>query len=573
MPNSTYPYDATGLATTNAIQNELHVIQPVAGINDASFVIPRAAPFYLRNLKVKRGVSDNATQLIEGVDYILTHHFVSLSYSLGTQIYSSITFLNKGFSGNVYLDYQTVGGDFVLDSYTGVEELTRNVYSVYTVTWEQVAGVIQGLAPYSHLMSGEDTIGYGELVDALRLIAATLRDIQGSGPVSSESRLQAHLDSNSAHSKASVGLGNVNNYSIASTTEAKAGTSNNRYMTPALTKVLVDAALTNKNLDGVSTALTNIQNTISNLTNRITQTSDGLGNTNGTVTSLSSAIDSLRNDLTAANQSYGNSINNTNTNVQNIANSVGGLTQEQQRIVQDLSIISASIEDINNTLANQSTANIGLNNSIGQLETLINNVLAYAQSLDPDNALVNSELYLAGYHKIKIPGKTRAVITLVGATSIVGSDPDTRLFEGSRYDAATNKYVSIVPNITTPVAVAMGAVSGILIGRSSSWSTPNTNVYPGSDATVQNNGANATYNGGEGKTVKGVVYGRGISGDINTASAGAAMLEISLSNTTESPLYYYVHVGYGHQTTTNNSLYKNTSGICTVDTTKITSGA
>lgn len=48
--------------------------------------------------------------------------------------------------------------------------------------------------------------------------------------------LQAALDNKSStshtHAKSDVGLGNVQNYDLATQTEAKAGTSNAKYMTP-----------------------------------------------------------------------------------------------------------------------------------------------------------------------------------------------------------------------------------------------------------------------------------------------------------------------------------------------------
>lgn len=57
-------------------------------------------------------------------------------------------------------------------------------------------------------------------------------------------QLNAHIsDTNNPHqtTKAHVGLGNVQNFGLASTAEAQAGTSNAKYMTPALVKSAIDA--------------------------------------------------------------------------------------------------------------------------------------------------------------------------------------------------------------------------------------------------------------------------------------------------------------------------------------------
>jgi len=62
----------------------------------------------------------------------------------------------------------------------------------------------------------------------------TVKDIAG---------LAAHLDTKDPHAleKADVGLNNVLNYRVASSTEAKAGTSNTLYMTPLRSKELIDS--------------------------------------------------------------------------------------------------------------------------------------------------------------------------------------------------------------------------------------------------------------------------------------------------------------------------------------------
>jgi hypothetical protein len=69
----------------------------------------------------------------------------------------------------------------------------------------------------------------------------------------------AHLaDNNNPHAttKAQVGLGSVENYSIANTTEAQLGESNIRYMTPLLVKAAIDAQVGG----GITSHVSNINN-------------------------------------------------------------------------------------------------------------------------------------------------------------------------------------------------------------------------------------------------------------------------------------------------------------------------
>lgn len=69
-----------------------------------------------------------------------------------------------------------------------------------------------------------------------------LQDTKAAGAV--QTALDAHLaDNNNPHgvTKTQVGLGNVQNYGIATQAEAEAGTVNNKYMTPLRTLELLNA--------------------------------------------------------------------------------------------------------------------------------------------------------------------------------------------------------------------------------------------------------------------------------------------------------------------------------------------
>lgn len=571
MATATYPYDPTGEALTNRISNELQNIQHPTDISDASFIIPRAAPFFLNSLKVKKGNTANAEVLLEGIHYIPTHHFVSMSYILGTPIYSSITLLNKNYTGNVYLDYQTIGGQYVMNSYTAVEELTRQVYSVYSVTWEQVAGLIQGLPPTDHKMAGDDTTGYGELIDAVKYLAATIRDKSSGSPTGgsdASARIEAHLMSGTAHTKDQVGLSRVENFALATSAESRAGAINNKYMTPLLVNIAIKYYLEQAGIATTPVTIENLLISYNNLASRVTGVNDNLNTASNNLSHLASQLDNLANLLQDTKVEFGNNVNSANQAVDLLSRDLLNLKAQAEDLQQDIFFNETEITETNRKLTEIEKGLAALTSATSNFSNTLATITERLDKLDPSKTPEKVQYFLGGFHTFKIPANCKAKIILVGAVTIGNTDPDTKMFEGSKYDSSNNSYYSVIPNLNSPVAIAPGGVAGTLTGRVPSHSLPNAVMRSGNAAALQANATDGvTYTGGDGVIINSVVYGSGISGAPNAASAGAAYLETNINNATSTPLTYHIYVGEGRLSTTLAGLFKASSGICVVELT------
>ena len=224
-----YPFDPSGLLTSNKLVNELHTVTAASGAN-LSFIVPLAAPFFRQGL-VLRKVSGNVL-LVEGVDYKLTHRFVEASHGSGKQIYGSIAFLDRNFTGQVKIEqYQTLGGEWTLNDNSIVATLTNSLYNIQTVTWSQITGMPVAFPPIVHDHEADDLTGMANIIAKLEDIRQSM--VAGYGDMSPLfNALSAHISSPTAHVKANVGLGSVENFGIADSPEAVAGVVNNKYMTP-----------------------------------------------------------------------------------------------------------------------------------------------------------------------------------------------------------------------------------------------------------------------------------------------------------------------------------------------------
>lgn len=257
-----YTFDDTGVLPANLIANELHAVTPPASLEQANFIVPRAAPYFKAGLIVRTGPLNTDPVLVEGADYQLTHYFVEASRHLTKPIYGSINFLNLSFSGNVYLTYQSLGGDYTLDDYSIVETLTRSLYNIRTVYWTQIVGMFPQFPPIPHPHNVADMSGFMDLIAAVdNLTAAVLSQSGNVGSI--QSTLGNHINGMASHTPGQVGLGYVRNWQPASQTDVDNAASN-RYMTPETTRyaiakfnmggvVLNDATETFKGISRIAT--------------------------------------------------------------------------------------------------------------------------------------------------------------------------------------------------------------------------------------------------------------------------------------------------------------------------------
>jgi len=140
--------------------------------------MPKFAPFFKTGLVVLHPASN--TELVEGIDYLLTHYYLDASYKLANNLYGSITLLNKNFSGTIVLEYQTLGGQWTISEQKIAEILSDKLTNPRRTTFDMVSGIpdIFPVDPHLH-MEDEDMTGMAEIVGAIESLAPALASIVG----------------------------------------------------------------------------------------------------------------------------------------------------------------------------------------------------------------------------------------------------------------------------------------------------------------------------------------------------------------------------------------------------------
>lgn len=265
-----YPFDPTGLATSNKV-TETQAIES-RGMFDHYYIIPRSGPFYAETVRLRlypAGANINnpagGEPLEEGLHFNFGYHFAHASHTIGKPVYGAISFYDRQLTGQLRMEYQTLGGDWVLDDQKMTELLGNVAYNPRTATWEQVVELPHQFPVVNHDFNIDDFVGMSEVVDQLEDITDAINQKTAGG-------MADHVNAkNNPHevSKDQVGLGLVDNFPTAAPAEATGGTANNRFMTPLRTKQLIDA-----------TATAALSNHMGDTTNPhgVTKTQVGLGN-------------------------------------------------------------------------------------------------------------------------------------------------------------------------------------------------------------------------------------------------------------------------------------------------------
>lgn len=229
MPEVTYPFDTTGLASTNLIVDEVHTLTEINS-NTYRIFIPVFAPFYLDNISLSH--VDNlgvTTPLVENVDYTLCLPFIGGTRSIGKMMYGGITVNTELINGVVKITYQTLGGPWTADASVVLETLAQLIYNPRVTIWDLVTSKPEEFPPIYHDQSLDYVYGHQDLITSINTVADTI----AAQPSSSTALINHMINDTNPHSvtKAQVGLSNVANLPLASDLEVSELAEVDKYVT------------------------------------------------------------------------------------------------------------------------------------------------------------------------------------------------------------------------------------------------------------------------------------------------------------------------------------------------------
>ncbi len=241
-PETYFPdFDSTGTDPDNKITNERHVLSDETGL-DFHVIIPLFGPFFETNFILAYKQNSNSTPVVlqHHIDYNFCYTYLGATRGCAKNVHGGIILNNNHLSGEFILTYQTIGGEWVISVPLIDEILANQIQNPKITSWEQIAGVANRFPVIDHEFELTDIIGASYLVQAIEDIGQAITDKQL--PDNAPEILDAHVrDITNPHqtTKAQVGLGNVENYGVASDVDAVNSSNNTKYMTPAKTALLI----------------------------------------------------------------------------------------------------------------------------------------------------------------------------------------------------------------------------------------------------------------------------------------------------------------------------------------------
>lgn len=234
LSGQVFPFDPTGKLASNKITNEFHVLT-AANHRNYHFIVPKKGPYFEDSLVITlRNTSGVVVPLVKGKDWVPSHWFIGASRACAKNIYGSVTFINASLVGNVELAYQTIGGQWVLDTKAIEEILADALNNPITTSWEVVAKVPETFPPVPHEWDLVDMVGQTEVQGAILQVVNAVASKNGSSGTGGTGGTGS-----TAITKASIGLGNVANYGPASVGTIDNNTGDNTVVTPAGVRRLI----------------------------------------------------------------------------------------------------------------------------------------------------------------------------------------------------------------------------------------------------------------------------------------------------------------------------------------------
>lgn len=216
MSDPVLPFDPTGLASTNFVEDEVHTLTE---INDATYrlIIPTFAPFYLDNFNfIHRDASGTVIPLIEDVDYSFCLPYIGAVRSIGKMLYGGVSINRTFLNGSIEISYQSLGGDWCSDPQYVLDRIAEYVYNPRITVWDVVTNKTNQFPPINHDQSLDYVFGHQNLIDSINNIADKVVEAD------QQPHFVTHLlDQNNPHltTKAQVGLPDVVNLPIATQQE------------------------------------------------------------------------------------------------------------------------------------------------------------------------------------------------------------------------------------------------------------------------------------------------------------------------------------------------------------------
>lgn len=135
----------------------------VQGGTGGAIVIPLASPLFSRNFKIRLKESGRELSMERG-EFSFLYPFGDFIKKYNRLVYGAIQINNVTQPTDFEIDYDTIGGDFVLNDIAYAEALANTLTSPRTIDWSEITNLPTEYPPDPHEHPASDTMNYGDLI-------------------------------------------------------------------------------------------------------------------------------------------------------------------------------------------------------------------------------------------------------------------------------------------------------------------------------------------------------------------------------------------------------------------------
>lgn len=247
MPTITrLPLDLEGTKPSNWRANEIHTVVTATGKKNR-IIVPDFGAFFIDNAVVR---DSKGVALVRHKNLEFTYHYELFSELTGKGVCAMIVITDPTLVGPFRVSYQAVGGNFSLSVKELGDVINAVTNTVTKIKWDDILDKPTAYQPADHVNKWWQIMGLDSLVTNLNRVADSwavgrkviidanrgyydnyIADMQAAVD-SYRARIYAHIDDKTnphKTDKTKIGLGNVQNWSLANKVESESTSISNKY--------------------------------------------------------------------------------------------------------------------------------------------------------------------------------------------------------------------------------------------------------------------------------------------------------------------------------------------------------
>ena len=173
IPTFVYPLDYTAENPACLIKGEGQYLSSID--NDYRVLVPECAPFYKNNFRMWCKAQNR--WLVEGYDYYFADKLVGLTGVADNALYLSVVIINPQLGGLFLVDYQTIGGEYIVTPKAVLSYLVNYLIDPVKIKWDNIGNKPTQYPVHEHAHPWSDFVNTTAVANAVATFVPAMETI------------------------------------------------------------------------------------------------------------------------------------------------------------------------------------------------------------------------------------------------------------------------------------------------------------------------------------------------------------------------------------------------------------